>query len=158
MRLSVPLFVTMCLSVASPVSATAQINKELVDRAPREEWAPMPHVDPEDPDRPLISRDESLNMWRSERDPARNPQRAPGPIDIQRYDIQLEPVGVKTFYQLPLALTPEDLVAGKVDVAIFGHLHLACPTEFANPVGTARGVRYYLASADFIDFTPVPIG
>ena len=80
----------------------------------------MPHIDPRDPDRPLVTGDESTNIWRSQRDPARNPKREPGPIDIQRYDIQLEPLGVKTFFQLPVALTPEDLVAGDVDVAIFG--------------------------------------
>ena len=32
----------------------------------------------------------------------------------------MEPVGIKTFYQLPVATTQEDLIAGDVDVAIVG--------------------------------------
>lgn len=44
-----------------------------------------------------------------------------------------------------------------VNVAVFGHLHRSAPTEFANPFGERSGVRYYLASADFVDFSPVEI-
>ena len=47
-------------------------------------------------------------------------EREPGPIDIQRYIVQFEPVGIPTFFQQPVALTQEDLIAGKVDVAMFG--------------------------------------
>ncbi len=101
-------------------SAQAGINSAIVEKAPKEEPAPMPHIDPKDPDRPLVTGDESTNVWRTLRDPKRNPEREPGPIDIQRYDIQLEAVGIKTFFHLPLALTQEDLVAGDIDVAIFG--------------------------------------
>ena len=119
----------------------AAINKALVDAAPQEERAPMPHIDPEDPDRPKVTGDKSTNMWRSERDPARNPQRTPGAIDIQRYDIQMEPVGVKTFYQLPLALNQEDLIASEVDIAIFGAPTGALPHSAGNMWAPAE-VRY----------------
>ncbi len=106
--------------LALPFAIHAGINSELVEKAPKEEPAPMPHIDPKEPDRPLVTGDESTNVWRTLRDPKRNPEREPGPIDIQRYDIQLEAVGIKTFFHLPVALTQEDLVAGDVDVAIFG--------------------------------------
>jgi hypothetical protein len=51
----------------------------------------------------------------------------------------------------------ELLEAHRVDVAVFGHLHRAAPTTFKNPFGQRGGVKYYLASADFIDFTPIEI-
>ncbi len=113
----IPLIVA---SLGLPFAIHAGINSDLVKKAPKEEPAPMPHIDPKEPDRPLVTGDESTNIWRSLRDPKRNPEREPGPIDIQRYDIQLEAVGIKTFFHLPVALTQEDLVAGDVDVAIFG--------------------------------------
>ena len=129
------LFLCTSFAVAQP------INKALVDAAPKEARVPMPHIDPNDVDRPLVTGDESTNMWRSERDPGRNPQRTPGSIDIQRYDIQLEPVGIKTFYHLPLALNQEDLVASEVDIAIFG-----APTgalaHSAGSMWAAAEVRY----------------
>ena len=98
----------------------APINKHLVDAAPKEEPAPMPHIDPNNPTVAPIKQDESTNIWRTLREEAQNPQRKPGPVDIQRYKLQMEPVGIKTFFQLPVAVTQEDLIAGKVDVAIFG--------------------------------------
>jgi predicted phosphohydrolase len=44
-----------------------------------------------------------------------------------------------------------------VDVAVFGHIHRSAPTAFKNPFGERGGVKYYLASADFIDFAPIEI-
>lgn len=108
------------------------INKSLVEKAPREEPAPMPHIDPTDPTKRLIKQDASTNIWREERPADRNPNRAAGPIDIQRYQLQMEPVGIKTFFQLPVALTPEDLKAGEVDVAIFGAPTGALPHSAGN--------------------------
>ncbi len=112
---------------ALPATAHAQINKELVEQAPKEEWAPMPHIDYDDSTRMIIRQDKATNIWRQQRDPDRNPAGEPGPIDIQRYEVQLEPVGIHTFFKLPVALTPEDLVAGEVDVAIFGAPTAALP-------------------------------
>ncbi len=114
------LFVATALIGLATVGAEAQVNKAWVDEAPKEERAPMPHIDPEQPDRMVIRQDKATNIWRELRDSARNPERTPGPIDIQRYQVQLESVGIKTFFHLPVALNQEDLVAGKVDVAIFG--------------------------------------
>ncbi|MFC4993872.1 agmatinase family protein [Rubritalea tangerina] len=88
-----------------------------------------------------ILQDKATNVWRSERDPKRNPERTPGPIDIQRYDVQLEPVGIKTFFQLPVALEKKDLVAGQVDVAIFGAATAALPHSAGNMWAPAE-IRY----------------
>ncbi len=45
-------------------------------------------------------------------------RRAAGPLSLQRYLVQKG--GIPTFASAPVALTPEDLVAGDVDVAIAG--------------------------------------
>ena len=39
-----------CLCLLAPTVSTAQINKELVDKAPKEIGPPMPHIDPDNPD------------------------------------------------------------------------------------------------------------
>jgi agmatinase len=44
----------------------------------------------------------------------------PGPINLNRYLTASPKLGIPTFFNLPVALTPEDLLAGKVDVAIMG--------------------------------------
>jgi predicted phosphohydrolase len=43
-----------------------------------------------------------------------------------------------------------------IGVAVFGHLHGPCP-GFENPYGSRNGVEYYLVSADFAGFAPVPV-
>jgi agmatinase len=48
------------------------------------------------------------------------PERQPGPIRLNRYAFELAWTGIQTFLKLPLCLTPEDLRAGGVDVAIGG--------------------------------------
>ncbi len=45
-------------------------------------------------------------------------RRDPGPLSLQRYLVQKG--GIPTFAGAPVALTPDDLVAGQVDVAIAG--------------------------------------
>jgi agmatinase len=46
--------------------------------------------------------------------------REPGPIDLNRYELQPAYSGIPTFMRLPICLTPDDLRAGKVDAAIIG--------------------------------------
>lgn len=46
------------------------------------------------------------------------------------------------------------LEAHRVDVVVFGHLHGSGREEFRNPYGERGGVRYFLASADFVGFAP----
>lgn len=42
-----------------------------------------------------------------------------------------------------------------VDHVVFGHLHALDPARRGEIGGEARGVRYHLASCDFIDFAPI---
>jgi len=128
-------------SLSASVPAMAQIHKDLVEQAPKEAPAPMPHINPDDPTTLPLRMDDSTHIWRTPRDPARNPERTPGPIDIQRYGVQLEPVGIKTFFHLPVALNQQDLIAGQVDVAIFGAPTGALPHS-AGAMWAPAEVRY----------------
>lgn len=46
--------------------------------------------------------------------------RPPGPIDLNRYAIEPAWVGFQTFSKFPICLTPDDLRAGQIDVAVCG--------------------------------------
>ena len=46
--------------------------------------------------------------------------RAPGPINLNRYGVEVSWAGIQTFMKLPVCQTPEDLRAGRIDVAIGG--------------------------------------
>ncbi len=131
----------MFMIAAVPTDSFAQMNRELVEKAPKEEPAPWPHIIPDDPSKMKLKQDDSTSIWRAERDDARNPERTPGPIDIQRYNLQMEPVGVKTFFHLPVALNQQDLIKGEVDVAIFGAPTGALPHSAGNVWAPAE-VRY----------------
>jgi len=79
---------------------------------------------------PLDPEDPYLNEWKKRRDTANDPKREPGLIQIQRYDGGNAWAGIPSFFMLPLALNPEDLKAGKVDVALLGA-----------PLDTSSGMR-----------------
>ena len=70
----------------------------------------MPHEVPDDPTKMNIKQDKSTDIWRAERDTSDRPA---GPMEVQRYQLQMENVGIQTFFKLPVAITPDDLVAGK---------------------------------------------
>lgn len=106
-------------ALSCSVSAVAQINKQFVEQAPKEDQAPWPHLDPDDPDVIKLRDDPNRDMWRQKRDYS-NDGRTPGPVSLSRYEAQMENVGVKTFFQQPFAWTQEDLIAGEVDIAFFG--------------------------------------
>ncbi|MDO9478202.1 MAG: agmatinase family protein [Pseudohongiella sp.] len=61
---------------------------------------------------PLNTADPDFNAWLTRRPSSFDPTREAGPIALPR--------GVPTFAGAPLALTPEDLIAGEVEVAIVG--------------------------------------
>jgi agmatinase len=50
----------------------------------------------------------------------RQGDRAPGPISLTRYELEFAWQGIPTFMKLPVCLTPEDLRAGTIDVAVGG--------------------------------------
>lgn len=60
-----------------------------------------------------------LTEWAEERDFSLD-KREPGLINLSRYDHTDAYSGIPTFFGLPVALTPADLKAAKVDVAIVG--------------------------------------
>lgn len=67
---------------------------------------------------PLDTTSPSFNAWKVKRPQSLNPAREAGPINLSRYLRGRS--GIPTFFGLPVALTPEDLKAGDVDVAIVG--------------------------------------
>ncbi|MEP0175979.1 MAG: agmatinase family protein [Paraglaciecola sp.] len=68
---------------------------------------------------PLNTETPQFNSWKVERPQSLNPKREPGPIHLSRY-MNTWGTGINTFAGAPVAIYPEDLVAGKVDVAIVG--------------------------------------
>lgn len=61
------------------------------------------------------------DIWKVEYDRSNDPKREPGPIELNRYIINpVAPGGIPTFMRWPVCLTPEDLKAGQVDVAVIG--------------------------------------
>lgn len=69
---------------------------------------------------PLNTESRGFNWWRARRPPAFDTPRDPGPVNINRYLETAPRKGIPTFFGMPVALTPEDLIAGRVDVAIMG--------------------------------------
>ena len=68
---------------------------------------------------PMDLDDPLYNVWKLIRDNL-SEGREPGPINIQRQPFGLGFNGIPTFFRLPVALTPEDLKAGDVDIAFLG--------------------------------------
>ena len=69
---------------------------------------------------PLNTDSPGFNSWKTRRPAEFDTPRDAGPININRYLSASPKQGIPTFFNLPVALTPEDLVAGEVDVAIMG--------------------------------------
>ena len=70
----------LVLAIGIGAPSGAQVNKEHVAKAPKEERVPMPHLDPENPDVIKLREDPARDMWREKRDYSKDPQRAPGPV------------------------------------------------------------------------------
>ena len=68
----------------------------------------------------LDPNDATIDAWSTPRDFSQDKREA-GPINVQRYNAGVAHIGIPTFFKLPIALTPEDLIAGEVDVAIIGN-------------------------------------
>lgn len=71
---------------------------------------PVVRLNPEDP---------TYDVWKKVRQDL-SQGREPGPINVQRYEGGFPWIGIPTFFHLPVALTPGDLKAGQVEVAIMG--------------------------------------
>ena len=76
-----------------------------------------------DPDDPYVFRlnkkDPSIFKW-NQRNDKLDPNRKAGPMDLNRYKSGYAADAFPTFLQMPVALRPEDLKAGDIDVAIVG--------------------------------------
>ncbi|MFK7830695.1 MAG: agmatinase family protein [Congregibacter sp.] len=68
---------------------------------------------------PLNTEAEEFNSWKLMNPRALATQREPGPINLSYYAGR-QRSGIRTFAGAPVAIYPEDLVAGEVDVAIVG--------------------------------------
>lgn len=66
---------------------------------------------------PLNTDTPDFNTYAVRRPRSFDPDREPGPVDLSRYGGRS---GIPTFAGAPIALTPEDLIAGEVDIAIVG--------------------------------------
>ncbi|MGO1118892.1 agmatinase family protein [Rhodovibrionaceae bacterium A322] len=69
---------------------------------------------------PLEPRDPSRNLTELYIDCTTLEGREPGPINIQSTIGGTAKMGIPTFFRAPVAMCPQDLVAGEVDVAIIG--------------------------------------
>jgi agmatinase len=122
-------------TVASASAPAQQPPAQDKEKEQREEA--VIRLDPHDP---------TLNVWKEVRDSANDPARAPGPINIQRFAGGMGWTGIPTFFMLPVALTPEDLKAGKVDVAILG-----APLDMGTGMrGAAFGPKTLRASEKYL--------
>jgi guanidinobutyrase len=69
---------------------------------------------------PLNTDSPDFNRFSVKRPAAFDTPREPGPINVNRYMSAGPKQGIPTFFNLPVALTPEDLKAGHVEAAIVG--------------------------------------
>lgn len=69
---------------------------------------------------PLNTKSDGFNGWKVLRPKELDTPRSPGPINVNRYLYAEPKLGIPTFMNMPIAMTPEDLVAGEVEVAIMG--------------------------------------
>ena len=74
--------------------------------------------DPNNPNVTILDKDWDVHYRR--RDSSKDPKREPGPFSLQRYEHPFSQTAFPSVLGVPVALTPEDLKAGKVDVAIVG--------------------------------------
>ena len=133
-----PLLIVVLLAAitcfAAPVLAQVDLDEEFAKEfgsKPAPDKTPVIPMNPEDP---------TWDAWRLRRENLME-GREPGPIDVQRAPFGMDWQGIPTFFHQPVALTPEDLKAGEVDVAILG-----AHTDMGSGMrGAAHGPRAFRA-------------
>jgi agmatinase len=105
-------------------------------------WTPW--IDPSNPNVVRLNKDDpSAEVWRKRRDTSKDPKREAGLIDLQRYEMGFHWQAFPTFFRAPVALNPEDLKAGNVEVAVVG------ATTDNNPVkGTSFAANHMRSFLD----------
>ena len=101
-----------CL-VTSVAMAQSMLGHEL-------ELEAEPIREGEKPVIPLDTGDPTYNIWRVLRDMSDDPKREPGIINLNKFDFGFSYNTIPTFFRQPVALTPADLKASKVDIAVMG--------------------------------------
>ena len=89
----------------------------------------------EEPVIPLDTKDPSYNLWQKLRDMSNDTPREPGIIRLNQYEFGMSYNVIPTFLNTPVALTPADLKASNVEVAILG----AVPDMGTGMRGAAHG-------------------
>ena len=112
--------------LAVPAGAQAILGHEL-------EMEAQPIREGEKPMIPLDTGDPTFNLWRTLRE--LDPDRKPGIINVQKYDFGMAYNAMPTFFFAPIAMSPADLKASKVDIAIMG----AVPDMGTGMRGAAHG-------------------
>ncbi len=84
---------------------------------------------------PLDTGDPSYNIWNTLRDLSKDPKREPGIINLQKYEFGMSYNAMPTFFNAPVAMSPADLKASQVDIAIIG----AVPDMGTGMRGAAHG-------------------
>jgi agmatinase len=110
---------TLLLVAALATTASTAAAQVPIDDTPDRPEERAPAKEGAQPVIPLNIEDPTYDLWKRMREDLRE-GREPGPIDIQRFYGGTGWNGIPTFFRLPVALTPEDLAAGNVDVAILG--------------------------------------
>ena len=114
--------------------------------------APAPAAEKKAEDETVIRlrpNDPTLNDWKKLRDTSKDPKREPGPIHVNRQWASGW-LGIPTFLGMPVALNPEDLKAGKVDVALMG-----APLDSGSGMkGAAFGPRAFRTSEKYLSSGP----
>ena len=95
------------------------VGAQFFEHDPNDPDQNAPFKEGEQPVIPLDTTDPAYDLWQTPRDDLSSGRDA-GPINVQRFHGGAGWQGIPTFFKLPIALTPEDLTAGDVDVAIFG--------------------------------------
>jgi agmatinase len=106
------LFLVSLVFIAFMPAAQAQFFDDTPD-------TPAPAPEGVEPVIELNKNDPTYNLWKLRRDDL-SEGRDPGPINVQRFPGGVGWNGIPTFFRMPVALVPEDLKAGQVDVAIIG--------------------------------------
>ena len=107
-------FLIVCVVIFSPLAISQYFEYDPENPG---EYAPL--REGEKAIIPLDTKDPAYNLWQTPREDLMK-GREPGPINIQRFAGGAGWFGIPTFFKLPIALTPDDLRAGNVDVAIMG--------------------------------------
>ena len=107
------------VSIFFVVFFATRASAQYYEYDPDDPEAPAPLREGEKAYIPLDTNDPAFDLWQTPREGLQD-GRDPGPINIQRWSGGGGWNGIPTFFRLPIALTPIDLKAGNVDVAIVG--------------------------------------